>query len=72
MPNTKHNRLVASTIAVVLGATSLVACGSSDDDKSESQSGPATLTFWTWAPGMDKVVDLWNKGPGRSSRSPSR
>ncbi|MET7982787.1 MULTISPECIES: extracellular solute-binding protein [unclassified Streptomyces] len=68
MPITKHNRLVASTIAVVLGATSLAACGSSDDGKSESQSGPATLTFWTWAPGMDKVVDLWNKGPGKKQQ----
>lgn len=68
MPNTKHSRLVASTIAVVLGATSLAACGSSDDDKSETQSGPASLTYWSWAPGMDKVVDLWNKGPGKKQR----
>ena len=23
-------------------------------------SGPVNLTFWTWAPNMDKVVALWN------------
>ncbi|MCH5671850.1 ABC transporter substrate-binding protein [Streptomyces gilvus] len=66
MPNTKRTRLVASTIAVALGATALAACGSSNDSKAES--GPVNLTFWSWAPGMDKVVDLWNKGPGKKDQ----
>lgn len=68
MPITKHSRLAAGTVAVVLGAASLTACGSSDDDKSADSSGPVSLTYWTWAPGMDKVVDLWNKGPGKRQR----
>ncbi|GGZ43241.1 ABC transporter substrate-binding protein [Streptomyces bluensis] len=63
MPNTKQRRFVATAVAVALGATTLAACGGSDD--SEAQSGPAQLTYWTWTPGMDKVVDLWNKGPGK-------
>ncbi|MFF4521170.1 ABC transporter substrate-binding protein [Streptomyces bluensis] len=63
MPNTKQRRFVATSVAVALGATTLAACGGSDD--SEAQSGPAQLTYWTWTPGMDKVVDLWNKGPGK-------
>ncbi|ELS50723.1 putative Extracellular solute-binding protein [Streptomyces viridochromogenes Tue57] len=58
---------MASTIAVALGATALAACGSSDSD-SEAESGPVSLTYWTWTPGMDKVVDLWNKGPGKKDR----
>jgi multiple sugar transport system substrate-binding protein len=66
MPNTKRARLVASTIAIALGATALAACGSSDDSKADS--GPVNLTFWSWAPGMDKVVDLWNKGPGKKDQ----
>ncbi|MGV9455904.1 ABC transporter substrate-binding protein [Streptomyces sp. NPDC003635] len=67
MPNIKRRRLVASTIAVALGATALAACGSSDDD-TEAESGPVSLTYWTWTPGMDKVVDLWNNGPGKKDQ----
>ncbi|WP_320777431.1 ABC transporter substrate-binding protein [Streptomyces sp. CRN 30] len=63
MPNTKHRRFVATAVAVALGTTTLAACGSSDEG--DAQSGPAKLTYWTWTPGMDKVVDLWNKGPGK-------
>ncbi len=66
MPNTKRVRLVASTIAVALGATALAACGS--EKQGETESGPVSLTYWTWTPGMDKVVDLWNKGPGKKDR----
>ncbi|MEV5439393.1 extracellular solute-binding protein [Streptomyces sp. NPDC052682] len=64
---TKRRRLVTSAVAVALGATALAACGSSDDD-SDAQSGPVSLTYWTWTPGMDKVVDLWNKGPGKKEQ----
>ncbi|MEU6375691.1 extracellular solute-binding protein [Streptomyces sp. NPDC046909] len=70
MPITKRSRLsrvAASTIAVALGATALAACGSSDGD-SEADSGPVSLTYWTWTPGMDKVVDLWNKGQGKKDQ----
>ncbi|MFD3824545.1 extracellular solute-binding protein [Streptomyces sp. NPDC058625] len=68
MRYTKHRRLVSSAIAVTLGATTLAACGSSSDDDSGAQSGPVSLTYWTWAPGMDKVVDLWNEGPGKKEQ----
>ncbi|MEU1709919.1 extracellular solute-binding protein [Streptomyces sp. NPDC005706] len=64
MPHTKRRRLVTTALAVSLGATTLAACGSSDGD-AKAESGPVSLTYWTWAPGMDKVVDLWNKGPGK-------
>lgn len=64
MPYTKRRRLVSSAVAVALGATALAACGSSSEDDGAA-SGPVTLTYWSWAPGMDKVVDLWNKGPGK-------
>ncbi|MFH8974700.1 ABC transporter substrate-binding protein [Streptomyces sp. NPDC017890] len=66
MPYTKRRRLVTSAVAVALGATTLAACGSSDDG--DAQSGPVSLTYWTWTPGMDKVVDLWNKGPGKEQQ----
>ncbi|MEU6524718.1 extracellular solute-binding protein [Streptomyces sp. NPDC046924] len=66
MPYTKRRRLVSSAVAVTLGASALAACGSSDDG--EARSGPVSLTYWTWAPGMDKVVDLWNEGPGKKEQ----
>ncbi|SDD15159.1 ABC transporter substrate-binding protein [Streptomyces prasinopilosus] len=66
MRYTKHRRLVSSAMAVTLGATTLAACGSSDDGG--ARSGPVSLTYWTWAPGMDKVVDLWNEGPGKKEQ----
>ncbi|MEU2912837.1 ABC transporter substrate-binding protein [Streptomyces massasporeus] len=67
MPYTKRRRLVRTAVAIALGATTLAACGSGSAD-SETESGPASLTYWTWTPGMDKVVDLWNKGPGKKDR----
>ncbi len=67
MPNTKLRGLVATSIAVTLGGTAFAACGTSDD-KSSSESGPVSLTYWSWAPGMDKVTDLWNKGPGKQQK----
>ncbi|MDT0396596.1 MULTISPECIES: extracellular solute-binding protein [Streptomyces] len=67
MPYTKRRRLVSSAVAVALGATALAACGSSSDDGA-ARSGPVSLTYWTWTPGMDKVVDLWNKGPGKKEQ----
>ncbi len=68
MPYTKHRRLVSSAVAVTLGASVLAACGSSSDDDGGARSGPVSLTYWTWTPGMDKVVDLWNKGPGKKEQ----
>jgi multiple sugar transport system substrate-binding protein len=67
MPYTKRRRLVTSAVAVALGATTLAACGSSDEG-GDTRSGPVSLTYWTWTPGMDKVVDLWNKGPGKKEQ----
>ncbi|MGW7265234.1 ABC transporter substrate-binding protein [Streptomyces sp. NPDC054842] len=67
MPNKKLHRLAATAVAVALGATALTACGSSDEDGA-AESGPVSLTYWTWTPGMDKVVDLWNEGPGKKQR----
>ncbi|GHH93636.1 ABC transporter substrate-binding protein [Streptomyces capillispiralis] len=68
MPYTKRRRLVSSAVAVTLGATALAACGSESGDDGDTRSGPVSLTYWTWTPGMDKVVDLWNKGPGKKER----
>ncbi|WP_323181614.1 extracellular solute-binding protein [Streptomyces sp. NBC_00572] len=59
MPHITRRSLAAAT-AVLLGATALTACGSSDSGDDSAASGPVSLTYWAWAPGMDKVVALWN------------
>ncbi|GAA4894982.1 ABC transporter substrate-binding protein [Streptomyces coeruleoprunus] len=61
MPHALHRRLAASATAVLLGATALTACGSSDGGDEPAASGPVSLTYWAWAPGMDKVAAIWNK-----------
>ncbi|MFC7528192.1 ABC transporter substrate-binding protein [Actinoplanes sp. GCM10030250] len=42
----------------------VTACSSSSDSDSDSSSGeasgPVSLTYWSWAPNMDKVVEAWN------------
>ncbi|TVZ06659.1 sugar ABC transporter substrate-binding protein [Trebonia kvetii] len=63
----RHKLLLAATAAA--GALALAACSSSSpapsssssSASSSSSSSKVTLTFWTWVPGMSKVVSLWNQ-----------
>ena len=50
---------LATGLVLALG---LAACGGSDDEEGNSESGgKVELTFWSWVPGVDKAVALWNK-----------
>lgn len=54
------------TGAVVLALAAATGCGGGDDtagtDTScEKSSGKVTLQYWSWVPGMQKAVDLWNR-----------
>lgn len=61
-------RTVAVTTAAALAATALLSgCGSDDGGDESAASGPASLTYWAWAPGLDKVADIWNEGPGKEA-----
>ncbi|MFB7370111.1 ABC transporter substrate-binding protein [Streptomyces sp. NPDC056222] len=60
MPIVLRHRVVATATAVALGAAVLTACGSSDSGE-QADSGPVSLTYWAWAPNMDKVAAIWNK-----------
>ncbi|MFF2774284.1 ABC transporter substrate-binding protein [Streptomyces sp. NPDC058052] len=59
MPQITRRSLAAAT-AVLLGASALTACGSDSGDEAGAASGSVELTYWAWAPGMDKVAALWN------------
>ncbi|WP_330238280.1 extracellular solute-binding protein [Streptomyces sp. NBC_00525] len=63
-------RIAAASAAASLAATALLTgCGSSDDDGSggRAAAGPVSLTYWAWAPGLDKVADIWNEGEGKKA-----
>ncbi|MFE0627959.1 ABC transporter substrate-binding protein [Streptomyces sp. NPDC058864] len=64
-----NKRLVAAFAAAALSTTLLAGCGSSDDggDGGKAESGPVSLTYWAWAPGLDKVAAIWNAGPGKEA-----
>jgi multiple sugar transport system substrate-binding protein len=48
-------------VALIL-MTPLAACGGgSSPGSSSTSSGPVSLTYWSWIPGMDKQVALFNK-----------
>jgi multiple sugar transport system substrate-binding protein len=46
----------------VLGVALVAGCSSSSTGTTPTTSaGTTNLTFWSWAPGIDKVVDIWNQ-----------
>jgi len=56
--------VVAKSAAVVAAVALLAACsggGSSSGSATAAATGPVTLTFWSWVPGIDKVVATWNQ-----------
>ncbi|WP_338701791.1 extracellular solute-binding protein [Streptomyces sp. Q6] len=56
----RRRSVLAGALATGL-AGSLAACGGSDDSDSGKSSGPVELTYWSWAPNMEKVAAIWNK-----------
>jgi multiple sugar transport system substrate-binding protein len=48
--------------AAALTATALLAtaCSGGSGDQAAEPTGPVELTFWAWAPAIEKVVDKWN------------
>ena len=52
----------AKLLAVVLAAGLSTACtsDSGDTDQTAQPGGKVDLSFWSWAPNIDKTVDAWN------------
>lgn len=54
--------------AAVMALAAVTACGGGDgtgggdaaDGSCAPSSGPVTLQYWSWVPGMQEAVDLWN------------
>ncbi|MEU5384787.1 extracellular solute-binding protein [Kitasatospora cineracea] len=61
-----HRRLALAAAAALCGTLVLSACSSDGGSggaggSAEAASGPVKLTFWSWAPNMDKVAEVWNQ-----------
>jgi|SRR5579875_1644074 multiple sugar transport system substrate-binding protein len=54
---------LSSVSFALLIIASLAACGGSTTSSGGggTTTGPVKLTFWSWVPGIDKSVALWNK-----------
>ncbi|GHH43467.1 ABC transporter substrate-binding protein [Streptomyces candidus] len=55
----------AGGVVLILAALSACGGGQDEDDRTasaacEPASGKVTLDYWSWVPGMQKAVDLWN------------
>lgn len=48
------------SLALLIMAT-LAACGGSGTGTNTTPTGPVNLTYWSWIPGMDKQVALFNQ-----------
>ncbi len=55
----KRRSVLVATVAI---AAVLLAsgCSAASNSSQPSTSGKTTLTFWSWVPGIDKAVKLWN------------
>ena len=63
MKRWRHRRGPATLLAGLILALGLAGCSGSKgaDPTSTPQPGEKIeLTFWSWVPGVDKAVDLWN------------
>ncbi|URN11141.1 hypothetical protein LUW77_01575 [Streptomyces radiopugnans] len=76
--------------AAVVALTAATGCGGGDggddaaaDASCKPSSGKVTLQYWSWVPGMQEAVDLWNgqnpdvqvklkTTPCRTTRAPTR
>src|SRR3954447_1932226 len=57
-----NKKMLAGVVAAALLMTT-AACSSDDDSSGDSATKPGEkveLTYWSWAPNMDKVVEGWN------------
>ncbi|WP_243075449.1 ABC transporter substrate-binding protein [Microbacterium sp. SS28] len=55
----KTSRAIAGALTVGLAASLLAGCASSAAETEED--GPVILRYWSWAPNIAKIVEVWNQ-----------
>ena len=62
MGRAQRTRIAATLLATGLVAALAGGCGSGGDDGDSAQPAEKVeLTFWSWVPNAEKVVDAWNR-----------
>ncbi|MCE7082214.1 extracellular solute-binding protein [Streptomyces sp. ST2-7A] len=59
-----NHRTVAVCTAALVSTAALTGCGGDsggNGGSSSDSSGPITLEYWAWAPGLEQAVELWNE-----------
>ncbi|GIH11308.1 sugar ABC transporter substrate-binding protein [Rhizocola hellebori] len=56
----RTKRLTIVMSALLVGALA-AGCTSGEGEATPQETGPVDLTFWTWAPNMDKIAEVWNQ-----------
>ncbi|WP_127794436.1 ABC transporter substrate-binding protein [Agromyces sp. LHK192] len=51
---------IGAVAAVAAAALIMTGCSAGEGGSEGSADDPIELTYWTWAPNMDKVADVWN------------
>lgn len=64
-PGTINRRTLLTGAAAAAAGLALAGCSSDDSPSAAGTAGrkpgeKITLAFWSWVPGIDKAVDLWN------------
>lgn len=62
-PRTGRKAAVLAATAALLVTAACGGDGGSGETEGDDGAGPGPveLTFWTWAPGMEEIVDVWNE-----------
>nr|WP_062333461.1 extracellular solute-binding protein [Herbidospora sakaeratensis] len=56
----RTTRLALAALAVTLAAGCSSGGDAAPEPEAAAPTGPVTLTYWTWAPNMDKIAQVWN------------
>ncbi|GAA3908361.1 ABC transporter substrate-binding protein [Microbacterium invictum] len=58
--NSRVSRIAAGAVVSALAIASLAGCTSSEPGD-PTTGEPVVLQYWSWAPNIDKIVDVWNE-----------
>ncbi len=56
-----RTKRLSAALSVLLAGALVAGCSSGAEEQTPQETGPVELTFWTWAPNMDKIAAVWNE-----------